>query len=155
MKFWSSYRGCFRSIQDSPEGFWRKFERDLCECFSSCTWDSLSWTQTPGTWGTALFPQDLWGPHRCQKPISLLSAGLAPYCRTRHKKQHISHRWSMCVCPCHQVLNQPVNASLHHLLLFWYTDLASSSQSVVSSEIQGLDGSGGVRKGSYSMYCSV
>lgn len=35
------------------------------------------------------------------------------------------------------------------------THLASSSQSVVSSEIHGLDGSGGERNGSYSRCCSV
>lgn len=33
--------------------------------------------------------------------------------------------------------------------------LASSSQKVVSSDIQGFEGSGGTRKGSYSKYCSV
>lgn len=35
------------------------------------------------------------------------------------------------------------------------THLASSSQKVASSEIQGFEGSGVVRKGSYSRYCSV
>lgn len=35
------------------------------------------------------------------------------------------------------------------------TYLASASQKVVSSDNQGLDGSEGIRNGSYSIYCSV
>lgn len=46
------------------------------------TWDSLSWIQTPGTWGTALSPLGLSGPRRCRRPTSWLSAGSAPYCST-------------------------------------------------------------------------
>lgn len=120
------------------------------KCITSCTWDSLSWTQTPGTWGTALSPRDLWELHWCQKPTALPSAGLAPYWRTT-----ISFTDEVCV-------QQNISAELCKYLniciassLQTCTHLASSSHSVVSSEIQGLDGSEGVRKGSYSTYCSV
>lgn len=49
-------------------------------------------------------------------------------------------------------IHKPTNV---YILCFLCANLASSSQSVVSSVIQGLEGSGGVRKGSYSTYCSV
>ncbi len=60
---------------------------------------------------------------------------------------------------CNKVL-QSINLKIYQALCvsIWISlciYLASSSHSVVSSEIQGLEGSGGVRKGSYSTYCSV
>lgn len=102
------------------------------------TWDSLSWIQTPGTWGTALSPLGLSGPRRCRRPTSWLSAGSAPCCST-HRNTALTGSQNNGM------------ATVEHDI----THLASSSHIVVSSEIHGLDGSGGVRKGSYSRYCSV
>ena len=79
------------------------------------------------------------------------------YSNTYCESQKLSYLLSACTHACGQSKANKSRDKKSGSLSISCTHayLASSSHSEESSEIQGLEGSDGVRKGSYSTYCSV
>lgn len=67
--------------------------------------------------------------------------------------KRVKLRWGIIIISySHALCSSPDFQTLKHFCFFY---LISMSHKAISSLIQGLDGSAGVIKGSYSTYCSV